>query len=341
MAEVDFPIHDPNRKLASVPLVHDHINERLLTAIRDLLPKQTLTFSGEVLRVRRSRRQWFFTVRGGKDADPRLGLQMILPIVEREPMCGQMIRVMGHLDARARDRGQIEIVVEGQQRCDEGVLAARYRKQIEALESLRAKIGHAQVLDLHRPVSGKVGLITGRVADAGADFERGLNQPGERYPIAVRPFKASLDDPTAIAEVIRGAAADDEVEVIAIVRGGGDPLGIHVFDDPLVLEAIAEAVTKKFVVMGVGHADDWSASEELASHVEDVSSISGELAAEAPQTAVLAAAPAARPGTGSTSSAGQEAKVGRARLEVARPGPDLGRGGRGRVDRPPHVRRLP
>ncbi len=55
----------------------------------------------------------------------------------------------------------------------------------------------------------------------------------------------------------------------------GDPLGIHAFDHGQVPEAIAQAGTKKFVLLGIGHAEDWSAAEEFASHVEDVPQSAG------------------------------------------------------------------
>lgn len=275
MADTEFPIDHPNRQLASVPLVHDHIKGRLLSAIQERLPRKDLVFSGEVLRVRRSRRHWFFTVRGSEEADPRLGLQIILPADQPEPMRGQMVRVKGHLDARVRDRCQVDFVVEGLERCDDGGFAARYRKQVDALEALQAAMGDRQILTLDRPIKRAVGLVTGHMADAAADFERGLNPFGERHPLVICPFKAPLEDPTAVAGMIRAATESPQVEVIVIVRGGGDPLGIHAFDHGQVLEAIAQAVTRKFVLLGIGHAEDWSAAEELASHVEDVPQSAG------------------------------------------------------------------
>jgi len=42
-----------------------------------------------------------------------------------------------------------------------------------------------------------------------------------------------------------------------------------------VLEAIAYAVTRKFVLLGIGHAEDWSAAKELASYVADVPQSAG------------------------------------------------------------------
>jgi exonuclease VII large subunit len=275
MAEIDFPLDHPGRDWASVPLVHAHIHGRLLPAIQDQLRRKELVFSGEVLRVRRSKRHWFLTVRGAEDADPRLGLQIVLPADQPEPLRGQMVKVRGYLDARVRDRCQIDFVVEGQERCDEGAFAARFRKQLEMLDSLQSSIGHGQILDLERPIKSAVGLVTGHSSDAAADFERGLNQPGEKYPVAIRDFKASLDDPMALAGMIRRAADDPEVEVVAIVRGGGDALGIHTFDDREVLEAIAYSVTRKFVLLGIGHAEDWSAARELASYVADVPQSAG------------------------------------------------------------------
>ena len=86
----------------------------------------------------------------------------------------------------------------------------------------------------------------------------------------VRLFPVRLRDAADIAEGIRRAADDEEVDAIVVTRGGGAPYDLHHFNQPIVLEAIAAAVCRKFVLTAIGHAQDETLADQLASHSEPV-----------------------------------------------------------------------
>ena len=114
----------------------------------------------------------------------------------------------------------------------------------------------------------KVALVTGPNTRAEYDFRSRLT--GGRATVDVRLFPVHLRDATDIAEGIRRAADDEEVDAIVIMRGGGAPYDLHHFNQPMVLEAIAAAACRKFVLTAIGHAQDETLADRLASHSEPV-----------------------------------------------------------------------
>jgi hypothetical protein len=57
---------------------------------------------------------------------------------------------------------------------------------------------------------------------------------------------------------------------VVVARGGGPAYELHQFNQPCVLDAIAEAVCRKFVVTAIGHTEDETLADKLASRAEAV-----------------------------------------------------------------------
>lgn len=69
----------------------------------------------------------------------------------------------------------------------------------------------------------------------------------------------------SIADGIASLSANPEIDVIAIIRGGGRSTNLGVFDDMEILRAIVDC--RKFVVTGIGHHRDRVLADEVADYV--------------------------------------------------------------------------
>lgn len=108
----------------------------------------------------------------------------------------------------------------------------------------------------------RVALVTSRSSAAAADFQNQLAASGYRFE--VRVFDARVQGVTA-AESIRRAlllALDADVDVIALVRGGGSKTDLSTFDNEEVCREIADCPVP--VLTGIGHEIDRSLADEVA-----------------------------------------------------------------------------
>ncbi len=140
--------------------------------------------------------------------------------------------------------------------------------QLAKLEQLRAQLAKEGLFDLARKkplpfLPNVIGLITGEKSDAEKDVLRNaqLRWPhvrfrtiytavqGERSPGEVRAALLELD-------------ADEEVDVIIIARGGGDPQTLLGFSDEALVRAVAAANTP--VVSAIGHENDHPILDDVA-----------------------------------------------------------------------------
>lgn len=135
----------------------------------------------------------------------------------------------------------------------------------------------------HGRKDGPVGLVTGPLSRARADFSSGLKMSA-RF-VRVEYFLARLDDPSAVAAAIRLAKDAHEVLVIAVCRGGGDEHDLSVFSHPDVVRAVAEAASIKPVVTGIGHTEDHCLADDFASVAAALPYAAGEAVHQARQAA--------------------------------------------------------
>jgi exodeoxyribonuclease VII large subunit len=120
----------------------------------------------------------------------------------------------------------------------------------------------------------KIGLVTSKQSDALHDFEDVYRSENGQASIKVADVRLQGQQaPGEIADAIKQFNHDQQVDVIAIVRGGGRAAELAVFDDILIAEAICQSVIP--VVTGIGHQRDHS----LADQVADVTLITPSIAA--------------------------------------------------------------
>jgi len=108
----------------------------------------------------------------------------------------------------------------------------------------------------------RVALVTSQGSAAAADFQNQLAASGYRFE--VRVFDARVQGVTA-AESIRRAlllALDTDIDVIALVRGGGSKTDLSTFDNEEVCREIADCPMP--VLTGIGHEIDRSLADEVA-----------------------------------------------------------------------------
>lgn len=111
-------------------------------------------------------------------------------------------------------------------------------------------------------VPQEVGLVTSRGSAAHADFIDHLKR--SRYRFSIKTAHTTVQGPTAPDEVARAIdrAGRRDVDVIALIRGGGSKLDLAVFDSEAVGRAVARAPVP--VVTGIGHEIDRTVADEAA-----------------------------------------------------------------------------
>lgn len=108
----------------------------------------------------------------------------------------------------------------------------------------------------------RVGLITSEGSAAHADFHEEIAASGYAFAITVLSTRVQGEfAPDEIAQVITRAARLD-LDVVAIVRGGGARTDLAAFDTEPVARAIAGSV--KPVICGIGHEVDSSIADVVA-----------------------------------------------------------------------------
>jgi hypothetical protein len=153
--------------------------------------------------------------------------------------------------------------------------------RIELAPLRAARVPLEAVRWTHGRRDGPVGLVTGPLSHARADFSRGLKKTA--HFVRVEYFLARLDEPSAVAAAIRRAKDAPEVLLIAVCRGGGDEQGLAVFSHPEVVRAVAEAACIKPVVTGIGHTTDHCLADDFASVAAPLPYAAGEAIHQARQ----------------------------------------------------------
>lgn len=189
--------------------------------------------------------------------------QRVRPLLEAAGMRlanGLKVRICGEVDFYA-PRGSLSLKMTGiDPRFTLGELALRRE---ELLRRLRAEGLFDRNRSLAAPVVPlRVGVVTSRDSAAWADFSHELTRSGYGFSVVlvdvrVQGERATFDVPAAIA-----ALAARDLDVIAVVRGGGSATDLAAFDAPEIAEAIARCRLPVFT--GIGHETDRSVADEVA-----------------------------------------------------------------------------
>jgi exodeoxyribonuclease VII large subunit len=170
------------------------------------------------------------------------------------------VRVRGTIGLR-RSRGHVQLsLLEVDPEFTAGRLALDRGEVLRRLAADGTLAANARVeLPL---VPLRIGLITSRGSAAHADFLDQLRRPG--YGFSVRTVQAAMQGESAVANVARALErlASEDLDVIALVRGGGAKLDLAAFDSETVGRAIGAAPAP--VITGIGHETDRTVADEAA-----------------------------------------------------------------------------
>ncbi len=181
---------------------------------------------------------------------------------------GNTMRVEDGVEVRIRAttdfysaRGQVQLVMSSID--PEYTLGRLGADRDRLLEQLRTEA----VLDANRQhdlalVPLRIGLVTSEGSAAYADFTREISQSGYAFEITV--FDTRVQGEFAGEEIAGAiaAASQADIDVLAIVRGGGARTDLAAFDTEAVARAVVGAPVP--VICGIGHEIDTSVADLVA-----------------------------------------------------------------------------
>ena len=185
---------------------------------------------------------------------------------------GLEVRIRGTVDVDARGSTVRLSVLEIDPTFTAGKLAL---ERAEVIRRMTADGSIAANRSLPLPVVPlRVGLATSRGSAAHGDFTDQLRR--SPYAFAVKTAHTAVQGASAPGEIAAalGALAMQELDVVALVRGGGSRLDLSAFDSETVARAIATMPIP--VITGVGHDIDRSVADEAAAISEKTPSAAGE-----------------------------------------------------------------
>ncbi len=108
----------------------------------------------------------------------------------------------------------------------------------------------------------RIGLVTSRGSAAHADFLGQLQRPGYRF--SVRTVQAAMQGERAVANLVQALRrlGTEDIDIVALVRGGGSKLDLAAFDAEEVGRAISAMPVP--VISGIGHETDRSVADEAS-----------------------------------------------------------------------------
>lgn len=129
----------------------------------------------------------------------------------------------------------------------------RFINNYEKIDSFTANWNGARKIE---KIPSKVAIVSSENSKGYKDFENNCYNSYGKKAFSTELFNANLSSSESICDAIRKAGEDSDSDVVAIVRGGGSPHELILFDESDVVGAIAELSEKKPVVFAVGHKND-------------------------------------------------------------------------------------
>ena len=255
----------------SVRRLHALVAGQVLAAARSRLPREQVRVWGEVVDVRQGDECWFIELMDAK-VDGLL-VSVSVPLSVEPPEVGLTVGVEGHL--RLRQEGSAVVAeVRGTALVTAGV-SSRSRARRVLLDEVRRST--PAPLDLSAYAGGDIVLVTSGASRSLADFRRNLGLDPSALPFAFEEVR--LNDPADVARGLERASDRAGVGLVVLMRGGGDAGQLSVFSSPEVTRAVAHAAASVPVVVGVGHASDWTLADDVASRSASTPSQAARLVA--------------------------------------------------------------
>ncbi|MDD9955015.1 MAG: exodeoxyribonuclease VII large subunit [Anaerolineaceae bacterium] len=237
---------------------------------------QDVDVSGEISNLTRARSgHWYFTL---KDASASLRCVMWRSAAARQrflPQEGDAVQALGHIGVY-EPRGEYQLYATALRPLGVGDLYARF-------EALKAALEAEGLFDPDRkralPAFPRViGVVTSPQAAA---FQDVCNVLRRRFPLAqvwLSPAAVQgLEAPAQLRAALARLNAEEEVDVILLIRGGGSIEDLWAFND----EALARAIvaSRLPLVSGVGHETDFTIADFVADLRAPTPSAAAELVA--------------------------------------------------------------
>ena len=214
---------------------------------------------GEVSRVSKAASgHTYFTV---KDADSTLDAAIFRGGVGASYLeIGVEVFAFGRVSVYPKT-GRLQLIAQVVQPSGIGLLQAQF-------EEMKARLESEGLFDSDRkrPIQQyptMVGVVTSENAAAWEDIKRTIRT---RYPQVTLVLSHTLvQGEMAAPEIVNAIKALNElnsIDTIIVARGGGSPEDLWVFNDENVARAIF--ASRKPVITGIGHENDWSIADFVA-----------------------------------------------------------------------------
>lgn len=113
------------------------------------------------------------------------------------------------------------------------------------------------------PAPLRVGVVTSESSAAWADFRHEIERSGLGFHLRLADVRVQGESAVRdVTSAIRSLGLRDDIDVIAVVRGGGSRAELATFDAEEIARAIASSPLP--VVTGIGHEIDTSIADEVA-----------------------------------------------------------------------------
>ena len=113
------------------------------------------------------------------------------------------------------------------------------------------------------PAPLRVGVVTSESSAAWADFRHEIERSGLGFHLRLADVRVQGESAVRdVTTAIRALGLRDDIDVIAVVRGGGSRAELATFDAEEIARAIAASPVP--VVTGIGHEIDTSVADEVA-----------------------------------------------------------------------------
>ncbi len=218
---------------------------------------QSVVLIGEISSFKINQKKWvFFDL---KDEESKISCFMTMYQLRMPLEDGMKVLIRGV--PKLTKWGSFSLTVQAIQPVGEGSIK-------KSLELLKKKLAAEGLFDpaKKRPMPenlSKVGVISSTQAAGYADFVKILNERwGGLKVLTAHTQVQGLDAADQIIRAIKYFNEHDNVEIIAIIRGGGSADDLAVFNDENLVRAIA--ASKIPVITGIGHEVDESLADLAA-----------------------------------------------------------------------------
>jgi exodeoxyribonuclease VII large subunit len=214
---------------------------------------------------------YFRLVEGGEQGKAVLNVQFfansrvkLRPVLAKHRLRladGLRVRIFGHLDYFAPS-AQLGLKMSGiDPRFTLGDLAMQRDEVLRRLDAeglLRANRNQPLAVPALR-----IGVVTSLDGAAWADFSHELQRSGLGFHVRVIDVRVQGEWATSeVRRAIRTLAAADDLDIIAVIRGGGARSELATFDSEAIARAIAASPIPVFT--GLGHEVDRAVADEVA-----------------------------------------------------------------------------